>query len=117
MGDVFDLDAATREAAGDAPTIVLGGEKFEFPVEIAFEDIAELANPDLAKIREALSSMLGDQAAAFWAHRPTISQINALFEHLVHAYGFGDAGESPASNGSSANTSRRSRPTSVASTD
>lgn len=106
----IDLDAARaarREAAGEAPVIIFGGERFTLPVEMPFEvaehfSAAGTVSPDAgaeaaAPIIAALKVLLDDQYEAFMRHRPSMQDLVALFEGAMAAYGFGNAGESSAS--------------------
>lgn len=107
----IDLDAARaarREAAGEAPVIVIGGQEVELPAEIPFEAAAQMgamAKAVEAKDNDALTdyfgawlrTLLGDAYDAFMAARPSVNDLMALSEGLVKAYGFEDLGESPAS--------------------
>lgn len=112
MSQIADLDAARAarlEAEGDPKTFVFGGREFTLPVECPVEV------GDLWVKKEVLDGfrvLLGDQAEAFVALRPTNQDLDVLLPAIVKAYGFKDAGESSASNGSSPSISSRSRPTS-----
>ncbi len=122
-----DLDAAKaarREAKGEGPTVVFGGETFTLPVEMPFEIVEELgrlqsAGEDGALAGQAVLSvvrlLLGEQYKAFMAHRPSMDDLTELANGAMREYGTG-RGESLASKRSSGNTTGRSRPTSVRST-
>lgn len=116
MGTI-DLDAARAaraETEDGAHDVVLGGQHFALPAELPFA-VGNLWAEN--KTKEGLDMLLGDDAEAFWALRPSVADVTALVAGLAEEYGFGGgAGESSASNGSSPNTSSRSRPTSPVST-
>lgn len=107
---LLDLDAerATRaaraEAEGSAPVVMFGGEKFQLPPEPPWEVAEKGAAGDPTG---AVRALLGDQYAAFVAHRPSLFDVQALVDGAMRLYGFADAGESPASDSSSWSGSRR----------
>lgn len=115
----FDLDAlvaAESEAAGEAHKVVWGGETFLVPrtTDWPLETFEVLSRGEIAS---ALAGVLGDQWDAFWqAKHPTMGAAKALLEGIAEREGFQGLGESLASSPSSNRATRRSRPTSSAST-
>jgi len=113
MAEPFDLDAvgaARREAAGDAPMFIFGGQKFVLPVELPAE-FAYL----LRDYKAAMRFILGDDFDDFWAHGPTKADLDSLVRWVMGRYGM-QLGESTASDGSSPTSGTGSRPTSPATT-
>lgn len=112
----LDLDAARAaraEAKGEAPTVTLHGEKFTLPAELPMRYVWTLVDGD---DMAALKVLFNGQLERFIALDPTREDVLALVAGVPKLYGLGSEGESPASAGSSANGSSRSRPTSGATT-
>lgn len=95
-GRVIDLDkakAARAEAHGEPPTLVWGGGTYTLPVEMP-ADFAFLA--DDGEVREAVSVLLGDDAATFFAERPSVEDLELFVRSIGEVYGV-TPGEAPAS--------------------
>lgn len=115
----FDLDAITAaesEANGEGHKVVWGGETFlvprsnEWPLE-TFDEVLQ------GRVAAALAGILGDQWEAFYkAKRPTMGAAQALIEGLAEREGFRGLGESSRLSPSPNRATRRSKPTSSAST-
>lgn len=116
MARAIDLDAlraARLEVIGDGVTVVFNGREFRLPPEMPIDVALELGagNP-----KEAASAAFGDDFEAFWALRPSMEDLEALFTAWGQSTGVGDAGESEASGAPSNGSSAPSRPTSPATT-
>ena len=115
----FDLDAivaAESEAAGEPHKVTWGGQTFLVPrtTEWPLETFDLLGRGELAS---ALAGVLGDQWDVFWqAKKPTTGAANSLLEGISQREGFQSLGESKASSPLSNRATRRSRPTSSATT-
>lgn len=99
----FDLDAARakREAAraevnGPPAVLIFGGQEFTLPSELPIDFALYAAEGEM---RLALGALLGDQADAFFSHRPSVDDFRAIGEMLDGAYGvtMGDSSASPSS--------------------
>lgn len=116
MSRVIDLDAARAaraEALGEPLVVRFGGEEFTLPAEVPYDYLALLASGDP---RAAINALLGEaEAPRFWQQRPSVGDMRVLMEGIEEAAGLKE-GEAPASGSSSNGTSRRSRPTSPATT-
>lgn len=120
MGDVFDLDALRREAAGEPFRFSLGSEEFDLPVQM--DQRAALlfaaADRDPGKAEQAFRMLLGVEQ---WERLLAVPEV-VTFDMLVGlmaAYGEHvgiSLGESPASSNSSNRAARRSRRTSSVTT-
>lgn len=118
MADI-DLDAivaAEDEAAGEPHKVLWGGQAFliprasSWPVEV-FDVLGE------GRLADGLALILGDQWDLFWrAKRPTLGTSKALLDKLGEAEGFDGLGGSSASSPSPNRATRRSKPTSSATT-
>lgn len=98
-GRVIDLDAArSARAEAQAEPVVLrfGGNEYQLPPELP-ADFAFLAAEE--KVREAVAALLGDDADAFFAARPSLADLTALAEAAGDVYGV-EPGEARASAGS-----------------
>lgn len=116
MGDELNLDAiqaAEAEDAGEGLTFDFAGHKFTTPGVLPVEYLFTVTR---LGIKEAIDMLLGDDAAKFWAAKPGRKVLEALDQAIAKHYGFGNAGNSEASAGSSRNGTGRSRPTSSATT-
>lgn len=97
---VIDLDAARaqrKEAQGEGFDVQFGGESFTFPnvKEWPIEITETLATGDMvAALRHLLSST---DVERFLAHKPSIGDLNDLFDGLGKASGVGGLGNSLAS--------------------
>ncbi len=122
-----DLDAARaarREAKGEAPKVVFGGETFDLPIEMPFEIVEELGRLQSAgedgtlagqAVLAVVHLLMGDQYKAFMAHRPSMDDLTELANGAMKEYGFGP-GESRASRRSLRATPSPSKRTSNGST-
>jgi hypothetical protein len=115
MADI-DLDAALDEASGDPHKVTWGGQVFtvqraqNWPIE-TFDVLAQ------GRLADGLALILGDEWDAFWqAKRPTLATSRALLDALGDAEGFDGLGGSSASSPTPNRATRRSKPTSSAST-
>lgn len=113
-----DLDAARaarREAQKQQPQVVLGGHTYVLPYELPLEASLRLAEmprdeTSAAKaIMEIVKVLLGDQMEAFMANDLSGDDLEAFLKGILPLYGFGDVGESSASESSSPKASRPSR--------
>lgn len=98
-GRVIDLDrarAARAEAKKEPVTLKFGGRDFTLPPEIPFDFAMYAAE---GRLRESVGALIGDDAEAFFALRPSMPDIEALVDHARTVYGV-KVGESPASAGS-----------------
>jgi len=111
---VIDLDAL-RAARGELEDreVIFHGQPFKLPSEMPY-DVGDAWSRNDAKT--GINMLLDEQAEAFWSMRPSVNDVEAFIKALVLEYGFENAGELSASNGSSPRTLSRSRPTSRAST-
>ena len=114
MGNNVNLDAARAarsEAQGEHPTVTLGGQVFELPVELPFavvEMVGELAGAaattDDPNAGAEAATIIGRIARALFGTRyqdfidlgPSLADINAVLEGIAPLYGLG-LGESQAS--------------------
>jgi hypothetical protein len=117
MGQVFDLNALRREAAGEPFRFQLGADEFELPAQM--DQRAALlfgaADRDPSKAEQAFRLLLGDTQWDRLLAVPEVLTLDMLVG-LMAAYGehLGvSLGESPASSNRAA---RRSKPTSSART-
>jgi hypothetical protein len=115
---LIDLDAARAARAelnGEHSVVRFGGEMFDLPAECPLDFILAL-NDDEPKT--AVEALVGEQWERFWAHRPSREDIRELARGVADAYGLGGGmSESPASGGSSKTGGRRSRRTSLPTTE
>lgn len=125
----IDLDAAKsarREAMGTAPSVTFGGREFGLPPELPFPVVLLLA--DLAEaqgagdirtaagvIAKIIRAILGESFDAFMEAGPSLADLEEMLRQLMAEYGV-TPGEAPASESSSARTSRPSKPISSVST-
>lgn len=98
----IDLDAnkaARREAQGEPPIVVFGGETFTLPIECPFtfiEDLDEIEQAEKSRdggraataTKHLVESLLGDQYEAFMRHNPTMNDLESMVTGLLPAYGF-----------------------------
>lgn len=97
----IDLDAARvarREARGESPVVVFGGEDFTFPVEMPMKIVAMMTQ-DITPVvmLEVVEEFLGaEQYARFMGHQPSPDDISELVKGLMDSYGM-SAGESEGS--------------------
>ena len=120
MGDVFDLNALRREAAGEPFQFRLGDEVFALPAQMD-QRVALLfsaADQDAGKAEQAFRMLLGDDQWERLLDVPEVLTLDMLVG-LMAAYGEhvgASLGESPASPNSSNRQARRSKRTSSART-
>lgn len=97
---LVDLDARRAQRAEANPqntTVRLGGETFDFPpmTEWPVELVDVLSRGELANALRLLLS--DDDAERFFAQRPTMGDLNDLFDALGKRAGVGGLGNSGAS--------------------
>lgn len=107
----INLDAARAqraEAEGTRHTVQLGGELFMFPgvSEWPVQITRALADGDLVEAVMYLLFSPEDQER-FMRHRPTMGDLNELFDALGKASGIGGLGNSRSSGRSSRTTRKR----------
>lgn len=95
-------EAARREAQSEGPVVTLGGEELalapEMPYEV-LECLRGLANPETAaaSLIQIMEILLGEHAATFKAHNPSIEDVNEFVSGAMEAYGLDAPLDSPAS--------------------
>lgn len=111
-----DVLAAQDEADGEPHKVIWAGQTFTVPrVNNWPSETIDMLNQ--ARLTDVLALLLGDQWDAFWqAKHPTVGTVKVLLEELAVAEGHEGLGGFLASSPSSNRTTRRSKPTSSAST-
>lgn len=119
MAERIDLDAARvarREAAGEGPVVVIGGEDLPLAAEVPFEVVelitlmalneskedveqtpAEQAadqSEQTARVTAVVKALLGEHYEKFKAQRPSVQDYTFLMEGVMRSYGFASTGES-----------------------
>lgn len=92
---VIDLDAARaarREAQGEAPTVVFGGETFVLPPELpytALEALRGMADTETAPgaMVDLTRALLGDGYERFTALDPSMEDVTELVGGAMNEYG------------------------------
>jgi hypothetical protein len=99
--------AARREAKKEAPTVTFGGQDFVLPIELPFAAVEAIASIQEAQaandgagtskgILAVVRVLLGDDYSAFMSHRPSMEDVEALFDGVMEEYGT-SLGEQPPS--------------------
>jgi hypothetical protein len=92
----IDLDgarAARAESASEPVSLVFGGDTFTLPVELPADFALYAAEGNL---RACVVALLGEDADAFFAWKPSMDDLTALVTGASKVYGMSE-GESPAS--------------------
>jgi|SRR3954447_11293733 hypothetical protein len=91
--DKYRAARAEAHAGEEPPSITFGGETFPIPVEAPVDFAVYLA---MGNTKAALADLLGSEPGPdgedspydrFWAHRPSVEDLEKLIEQLENVYG------------------------------
>lgn len=96
LSRVIDLDksrAARLEGKGEPVVVKFNGQDFTLPAEMPVEFALDA---DAGDLRGAIVALVGDQAADFFALKPSVEDVGELVDSVERIYGV-EPGEAPAS--------------------